>query len=329
MHQVCITGTGSCLPDRVLTNAELERMVDTSDEWITQRTGIRERRIVADGQACSDLAAAAGRRALEAAGVAAQDLDCIIVGTVTPDTYCPAAAVYVQEQLGATGSAAFDLSAACTGFVYAGAVAQGFITSGMMRRVLVIGAEALSRVIDYKDRNSCILFGDGAGAAVFEAAGPAHGDSRVIDSYLRADGSAKDLIDLPAGGSRLPATSETVAQRLHFLRIKGKEVFKFATKAMIELTERALEKNGFKASDIDLLVPHQVNYRIIEAAQKKIDIPTERIHLNLDRYGNTSAASVPIALDEAVRAGRIKKGSLVLMVAFGAGMTWGYLLVRW
>jgi 3-oxoacyl-[acyl-carrier-protein] synthase-3 len=351
MNEVFIAGTGAYVPEHVLGNAELERMVDTSDEWIVQRTGIRERRISAPSQATSDLAVAAARKALADAGVAAEDIDGIFLATISSDSPVPATAVHVQEILGARNAFALDINAACTGFVYAVGLAAAMIRGGMSRKVLAIGAESLSRIIDYTDRNSCILFGDGAGAAVValapasppqsprgDGASPPQsprgdgGDdkrSRIIDTYLRSDGSMKDFISLPAGGSRKPASAETVAAREHFLRMSGKDVFKFATKALVELVERALERNGFRVQDLDLVIPHQVNYRIIESAQKKLDLPLEKFFLNLERYGNTSAASVPIALDEAIRCGRLRRGNLVLFVAFGAGMTWGYNLIRW
>jgi 3-oxoacyl-[acyl-carrier-protein] synthase-3 len=332
MNEVFISGTGMLVPDRVLKNSDLEEMVDTSDEWIIQRTGIRERRLVSDGQSTSTLATEASRRALEDAGLSARDLDAIILATITPDTQCPACAVYVQDALGATNACAFDLNAACTGFVYSTAMATGMIQSGLHQNVLVIGAEALSRFVDYTDRNTCILFGDGAGAAVLSKA-PQEGangtGSRVLDSYLRSDGARWDLISIEGGGSRHPASEETVAERLHYLRQNGKEVFKFATKTLVELITRAVTKNGIAIQDLAMVIPHQVNYRIIEAALKKIDLPRERIYLNLQRYGNTSAASVPIALSEAVQEGRIQRGDLVLLAAFGAGLTWGYNLIRW
>ena len=255
-------------------------------------------------------------------------------GTLTGDYPLPATACLLQDRLGAKNAGAFDVNAACTGFIYAAAVGSAFVRSGMHQHVLVIGAEALSRVVDYTDRNSCILFGDGAGTAVLSRAPAAGGDagsraSRIIDCWLRSDGNGHDLIEIPAGGSRSPASAETVAAKAHCLRLKGKEVFKFATKAMVELIETTVARNGIKTSDLDLIIPHQVNYRIIEAAQRKLEIPQEKIYLNLDRYGNTSAASIPIALDEAARGGRLRRGDLVLLVAFGAGLTWGYNLVRW
>ncbi len=332
MHEAFISGTGALLPERVLTNSDLEKMVDTSDEWITQRTGIRERRVIAEGQTTSDLAVEAARGALAEAGLAPEALDALILATVTPDTYCPAGAVYVQDRLGATKACAFDVSAACTGFIYGTGIGLGFIRSGMYEHVMVIGAEALSRVIDYSDRNSCILFGDGAGAAVLSraaAGGFGKSHSRVIDVFLRSDGSGSDLIEIPAGGAKRPASAATVAERGHCLRIKGKEVFKFATKVMVELVEKALSRNNLVLNDLSLLIPHQVNYRIIESAQRKLEFPQEKIYLNLEKYGNTSAASIPIALAEAVREGRIRRGNVVLLVAFGAGLTWGYTLIRW
>ncbi len=328
MYRAWLAGTGASLPEKVLTNHDLEGMVDTSDEWIVQRTGIRERRIVQEGEVTSDLAIAASRQALEAAGIQPEDLGAVIVGTVTPDKVCPSAAVFVQNALGAVNACAFDLNAACTGFVYSIAVGSSFIQTGLCEHVLVIGAEALSRFVNYSDRNSCILFGDGAGAAVLSRQKDGE-DSHIIDSQLFADGGARDLIQIPAGGAALPASPETVEARQHCLSMNGREVFKFATKAMVDLINTSLERNGFKYEDLDIIVPHQVNSRIIDTALKKVDVPKEKIFINLDKYGNTSAASVPIALREAVEEGRIQKGNLVLFVAFGAGMTWGYNLLRW
>ncbi len=328
MYHAKISGTGAGLPAKVLTNSELEKMVDTSDSWIVQRTGIRERRVVSEGEVTSDLATAAARQALEDSGVAPEDIGAIIVGTISPDQVCPSAAVFVQKSIGAVNAGAFDLNAACTGFVYGMTIGASFIESGLQRHVLLIGAEALSRFVDFTDRNSCILFGDGAGAVVMSRADDGE-ESRVLDSFIRSDGAAADLIEIPAGGSRSPANHQTVEDRGHFLRLKGREVFKFATRTLVELVETALDRNGLGSGDLDLLVPHQVNSRIIETALKKLDLPVEKIYTNLDRYGNTSAASVPIALREACEEGRIRRGNLVLLVAFGAGMTWGYNLIRW
>lgn len=328
-----VNGTGAYLPERVLTNAELEKMVETTDEWITQRTGIRQRRIAAEHESTSDLALQAARGALEQSGLHPEDLDGVILCTVTPDTYLPAGAAYVQAGLGAQKAFAFDLNAACTGFVYGLAVATGLIESGAYRHILVIGAEALSRITDFTDRNTCILFGDGAGAVVLsgydETDAAPRGGSQLLDSYLRSDGTGSELICMPGGGARRPASPETVAERLHFLRMQGREVFKFATRSMLELLEVAFQRNSITVDDLDLVVPHQVNNRIIEAVLRKISIPEDRLYLNLDRYGNTSAASVPIALHEATQEGKLVRGNLVLLVAFGAGLTWGYNLLRW
>jgi 3-oxoacyl-[acyl-carrier-protein] synthase III len=328
MVECFISGTGAYLPERRLTNFDLEKMVDTSHEWIVQRTGIRERRIADPSQSTSDLALQASLIALQQAELKAQDLEAIILCSVTPDTYMPAGSVYLQRALGLTRVPAFDLSAACTGFIYGVAVGSALVRSSDYRHVLVVGAETLSRVVDFTDRNTCILFGDGAGAAVISRAPDGNG-SRIVDSYLCADGNGASLIEMPGGGSRMPATHETVEAKQHYLRMQGKEVFKFATKSMVELVETALERNHLTANDIHLVIPHQVNYRIIEAALRKIQIPEERMFLNLERYGNTSAASVPIAFHEAVSQGRVRRGDLVLLVAFGAGLTWGYNLIRW
>jgi 3-oxoacyl-[acyl-carrier-protein] synthase-3 len=328
MYECRIAGTGRYVPEKVLTNTDLEKIVETSDEWIIKRTGIRERRIAAEDQSTSDLALEAARVALDRAGLAAEDLDAIILATLTPDTYCPAGACYVQNLLGATNACAFDLSAACTGFVYGITVGSSLVRAGIHKNVLVLGAETLSRFIDYTDRNTCILFGDGAGAAVLSRAEEGS-DSRLLDHYLRSDGGGTDLIIMPGGGARRPSSHDTVDGKLHFLSMQGNDVFKFATKSMQTLIETAIERNGLSVDDLDLVVPHQVNSRIIDTVLRKVDIPEEKIYLNLQRYGNTSAASVPMALHEAVEEGRVQAGSLVLLVAFGAGLTWGYNLVRW
>ena len=328
MYQCYISGTGSYVPERRLTNADLAKMVDTSDEWIRQRTGIRERRIAAEGQSTSALGIEAAKQALSAAEVDKDDIEAIILCTVTPDTYMPAGAVYIQRALGCRKIAAFDINAACTGFVYGLSIGNALVQAGTYRHILVIGAETLSRVIDYQDRTTCILFGDGAGAAVLSRTDE-ESPSAILDSYLCSDGEGAELIEIKAGGSALPTTHETVEAKQHFLTMDGKEVFKFATRSMVELIGIALERNGFTPEDLSLVVPHQVNARIIEAALKKIDIPEDRLFINLERFGNTSAASVAIALNEAVQAGRLNRGDLVLFVAFGAGLTWGYNLLRW
>lgn len=320
-----ITGTGSYGPSRVMTNTELERMVATSDDWIRERTGIRERHIAASGEACSDLAVQAGRRALEAAGLAASDLDMILVATCTGDYPLPATACLVQHQLGATKAAACDLSAACCGFVYALSVADAYVRTGM-RHVLVIGSEVMSAITDWSDRNTCILFGDGAGAAVVSAS---DGERGILSTHLRSDGSLCELITVPAGGSRTPLSEQVVAERAHFIKMKGNETFKVAVRTLEEIARETLAANQLQVEDLDLYVPHQANMRILKAVMERLGLPLEKVMVNLERYGNTSAASIPIALDEAVRAGRVQDGSLVMLGAFGAGLTWASALIRW
>ncbi|MDD2420585.1 MAG: ketoacyl-ACP synthase III [Heliobacteriaceae bacterium] len=326
LRPVGFWGTGSYLPEKVLSNRELETIVNTSDEWIINRTGIRERRQAAVDQATSDLAVAAGRQALAMAGVAAEDVDLVIVATCTPDAVLPATACVVAHRLGAVKAAAFDLAAACTGFVYGTAVGAQFVATGVYDKVLVIGAEVLTRVVDYTDRNTCVLFGDGAGAALL---GPVAGDGGIKAVYLRADGAGDHLLQIPAGGSRLPADHTTVEQRLHFLQMNGREVFRFAVKIMAEAARQVAFQAGWQQTDIQFLVPHQANQRIIDAAIRKLGINREQVVINLERYGNISAASVPVALDEAVRAGRIREGDRVVLVGFGSGLTWGSLALQW
>lgn len=320
-----ILGTGSYVPERVLTNADLERMVATSDAWIMERTGIRERRIAAPGEACSDLAVQAAERALAAAGVAAADLDLILLGTCTGDYPIPSTACLVQHRLGAARAAACDIGAACCGFLYALGVGDAYVRTGM-RHVLVIGSEVMSAVTDWTDRNTCVLFGDGAGAAVL---GPSEGDRGILSSHLHSDGGLWDLIAVPGGGSRMPPSDKMVAERQQYIKMKGNETFKVAVKTLEDSVREALAANNLTAADLDLLVPHQANLRIIKAVASRLDLPLEKVMLNLERYGNTSAASIPLALDEAVKEGRIKEGSLVLMEAFGAGLTWASTVVRW
>jgi len=323
---VSISGTGSYLPTRILTNFDLEKMVDTSDEWIRTRTGIRERRIAEIGQAASDLALPAAQLALERSGIGPEDLDLIIVGTATPDMVFPSTACQLQAKLGATRAGAFDLSAACTGFIYGLSAGAGLIVSGVAKNVLVVGSECLSKVTDWEDRNTCVLFGDGAGAVVLK---PADGRRELLSTSLGADGTRDDLICIPGGGSRAPASEETLRDRMHFMKLKGREVFKFAVRIFQELIHDALASCGLNKDDIALVVPHQVNTRIIDAAVKGLNIPVEKVYVNIDRYGNTSAASVPIALDEAVAEGRLQEGDILIMVAFGGGLTWGSAVVRW
>lgn len=320
-----IAGTGSYAPARVLTNADLERMIATSDEWIRERTGICERRIAATGEACSDLAVQAGKRALTAAGLAATDLDMILVATCTGDYPLPATACLVQHQLGATKAAACDLSAACCGFVYALSVADAYVKNGM-RHVLVIGSEVMSAIIDWTDRNTCVLFGDGAGAVVVSAS---DGERGILSTHLRSDGALCELIMVPGGGSRTPPSEKVLAERLQYIKMKGNETFKVAVRTLEEIARTTLTANGLRVEDLDLYVPHQANVRILKAVMERLGLPIEKVLLNLDRYGNTSAASIPIALDEAVREGRIKDGSLVMLGAFGAGLTWASAVIRW
>ncbi len=320
-----IVGTGSYVPERVLTNADLERMVATSDTWIVERTGIRERRIAAPGEACSDLGTKAAERALEAAGLTSADLDLILVATCTGDSPLPSTACLIQHRLGAVRAAACDISAACCGFVYALAVGDAYVKTGL-RHVLVVGAEVMSAIMDWTDRSTCILFGDGAGAVVL---GPAEGDRGILSSHLHSDGNLWDLICVPGGGSRIPPSDKMLADGLQYLKMKGNETFKVAVKTLEESAREALSANHFAVEDLDLYVPHQANVRIIKAVADRLGLPMEKVFLNMDRYGNTSAASIPLALDEAVRTALVKDGSLVMIAAFGSGLTWASALIRW
>jgi len=321
-----ILGTGHYVPERVLSNTDLEKIVDTTDEWIHSRTGMKERRIAAPEQATSDLCIEAGRAALENAGIAPEEIGLIIVATVTPDHLVPATAAIVQHGLGCVNAGAFDLEAACSGFVSGISVAQAMVGNGTVNKVLVIGGECMSRILDYEDRTSCILFGDGAGAAVIGADAP-HGN--IIQSFLGADGGGAHTMRVMAGGSRRPCDHAAVQERMHFLELKGNEVFKFAVSTFRKLLERQMSDFGFGPDEIGLVVPHQVNYRIIESALKKLEIPEEKIFMNLEKYGNTSGASGGIALDEAIREGRPQEGKYLSLVAFGAGLTWSSALLRW
>jgi len=322
-----IAGTGSSVPDKVLSNAELSLLVDTSDEWITQRTGIKERRIAAEGQSTSDLCIEAGRRALESAGLTPDRIDLIILATVTPDMHVPATSCRIQAALGCTRAAAFDIAAGCTGFVYATNVAAQYLWSGTCRNVLVIGAECLSRITNYKDRSSCILFGDGAGAVVLSSERFQWGEVRSCS--IEADGNGYDVMYQTAGGARLPVTAELIEQDAHKLVIRGREVYKFATNKMVELVKREVTNNP--ELTLGAVIPHQMNARIIEAARERLELPENAIYVNIERYGNTSSASIPLALDEARRNGFLDphKGKLVVLCAFGAGLTWGSVGLRW
>ena len=321
-----ITGTGMYVPDRVLTNDDLSRLVDTSDEWIVERTGIRERRIAAPDQASSDLALIASRRALAMAGVEPADVDHIMVATTTPDRILPSCACTLQQKLGATRAAAYDMFAACTGFVFGMGIARGLVGSSIADTVLVVGVETLSRIVDYTDRNTCVLFGDGAGAAVLQACDTGVG-VHAVD--MHSDGELGEVLEVPAGISRNPASDDTVAGREHFIRMQGKKLYPFAVRSMAEATLRCAEQAGWDASEIDLLIPHQANLRIIEAVRERLGLPAEKVYVNIDRYGNTSSASIPIALDECVRGGRLKPGDKLGLAAFGGGATWGASVMTW
>lgn len=324
--QTKIAGTGSYLPERVLTNADLEKMVDTSDEWISTRTGIKERRIVNEDQAASDLAYEASKKAIQAAQVKPEELDMIIVATITPDMVFPATACVLQEMLGVKGIAAFDLEAACSGFLYGITIGSQFIATGMYNNILVVAAEVLSKIIDWKDRSTCILFADGAGAVILK---PSSDNSRIISSYLGADGTGADLVGVPAGGSRLPASQETVRDGQHYMKMRGNGLFKKAVKVMVQAIDISLEKSGLTYDEIDFFIPHQANIRIINAVAKRIGMDKDKVYVNLDQCGNMSAASVAVALDQAVRAGKIKKGDKVLLTCFGGGLTWASLVIEW
>ena len=323
---VGITGVGSYVPDNIITNDDLSKIVDTNNEWIVSRTGIKERRIADKDSATSDLASLAAQRALADAKIDAEELDLIVVATATPDHLFPSTAAMVQKNLGAKKAAAFDISVGCSGFNYGIVVGANFIKTGMYKKVLVIGAEILSNVVDWEDRNTCVLFGDAAGACVLEPCDESFG---ILSSELGSDGVNGDVLIIPAGGSKMPATKETVEQKLHTIRMDGKEVFKFAVRVMEKSSLEVLKRAGLKKEDIDFLIPHQANSRIIDSAMKKLKLSREKIGVNLDRYGNTSAASIPVALDEALSENKIKKGDNVLLVAFGAGLSWASLVIKW
>lgn len=322
-----ITGLGVYLPPKVLSNFDLEKMVDTTDEWILSRTGIRERRIVDNGTATSDLASEAAKEALENAGLQPADIELIIVATISPDMLFPSTACRVQEKIGATHAAAFDLLAACSGYPYALSVADGLIRAGQYQHVLVIGAEVLSPFIDWKDRSTCILFGDGAGATVVSATSqPARG---VIATHLGSDGSCADILKIPAGGSAMPPTQTTVTDRMHTVKMAGSELFKIAVRTMSDAVLEVCKKAGLKPEKIDCLIPHQANLRILQAVSERLEMPMSKVFVNLDHYGNMSSASTPVALYEAVKTGVVKPGSNVVLVAFGGGLTWASCVIKW
>lgn len=326
IRPIGIVGYGKYVPEKILTNADLEQIVETNDEWIVTRTGIRERHIAAPEQATSDLAYEAAVQALKSAGITAEELELIIVATVTPDTFFPSTACILQDKLGAKKAAAFDLSAACSGFVYGMATANGLLQTGMYNNALVIGADTLSRITDYTDRNTCVLFGDGAGAVVLGEVPQGRG---FLSFDLGAEGAGGSLLKLEGGGSRLPASETTVQDKKHFIYMNGREVFKFAVRVMGTATEEVLRKAGKGKEDIDLFVPHQANIRIIQSAMQRLDLPEEKCVINVDKYANTSAASIPLALVEAAEEGRMKEGDTVLLVGFGGGLTWGASVLVW
>jgi len=321
-----IAGVGAYVPERVLTNADLEKMVETSNEWITTRTGIEERRIAREGEFTSDMAAKAALRAMKAANVKPEEIELIIVATITPDMLFPSPACLVQQKIGARRVPAFDIEAACSGFIFGLEIGQQFIASHTYNTVLVIGAEKLSSIIDWKDRNTCVLFGDGAGAAILQSRSDTHG---LLTACMGADGSKAELLSMPAGGSRQPATAESVSKGLHYLRMDGKETFKSAVNAMYSAAQEALRRCEIDISQIKLIIPHQANRRIIDAVGERLGATQDQLFVNLHKYGNTSAASVAIALDEAVQSGRIQRGDLILLVVFGAGLTWGAAVIQW
>ena len=323
---VRIIGTGSYLPKKVLTNKDLERIVETSDDWIVTRTGIKERRICSNDEAASDLGIKAAERALENAKVKVGDIDLLIVATITPDMLFPATACIIQDRLGIRNAAVFDLNAACTGFIYSLATAQQFLLTGTYKTALIIATETLSKITDWKDRNTCVLLGDGAGAAILRSE---KGDAGILSSYLDADGRYGDLLNMPAGGSRIPATVTSVKKRLHYLKMRGNETFRIAIPEMANAVRIGLKNCGLKMENLALLIPHQANIRIIKALARRLSMPVEKIFINIEKCANTSAATVAIALDQANRQGRIKKGDIVELVAFGAGFTWGSCVIKW
>lgn len=326
LYSVGITGLGSCVPDNVVTNDDLSKIVDTSDEWIRTRTGIRQRRIADKNTATSDLCTEAAKKAMKDAQIDSKDIDLILIATVTPDMAFPSTACIVQKNIGADNAAAFDISVGCSGFLYGLAIGSNFIATGAYKTVLVIGSEVLSKILDWEDRSTCVLFGDGAGACILQRC---ENGSGILSYDLGADGANGHFLTQPAGGSRMPASHETIDERLHYVHMDGGEVFKFAVRAMERASLEALKKANMNLEDIDFLVPHQANIRIINSAAKRLKVPTERVYVNLDKYGNVSSASIPMALDEAYHDGLIKKDDVVLLVAFGAGLTWASVVLKW
>ncbi len=321
-----IIATGSYLPERVLTNRDLEKMVDTSDEWITERTGIKERRIADENQAASDLAYEASKVALERAKLTPEDIEMIIVATVSGDMPFPSTACFLQAKLGAVNAVGFDINAACSGFLYALSIADSFIRSKTYKRILVVGTEVLSKITDWKDRTTCVLFGDGAGVAILE---PTEEDRGIISMHINSDGRMWDLLNIPGGGSKTPTSEKTVKEGLHYIKMKGNETFKIAVRTLEDLVVKTLEEQGLESSQLSLLIPHQANLRIIQATADRLGLPMSKVVVNLNKYGNTSAASIPIALDESISSGRIRGGDYILLEAFGGGLTWASALIKW
>ncbi len=323
--RIGIVGVGAYLPEKILTNKDLEKMVDTTDEWITTRTGIKERRIASEAEASSDMGAKAAEEALRLASLEASDLDLIICATITPDMFFPSTSCFIQKKLKALNAACFDVSAACTGYIYAINIAEQFLKNGTYKNALVIGTEKLSIITDWSDRNTCVLFGDGAGACVLKPVD----QGGIISTYLGADGNQSGILNMPAGGSRMPASEYSVKSKLHFLKMAGSELFKLAVKLMADAAEKALSKAGLSHKDVACFIPHQANIRILQAVAKKIGIPEERIYMNIERCGNMSSASTAVALCEAVKDRRVKKGDIIVLVAFGGGLTWGATVIEW
>ncbi len=321
-----IIATGSYAPPKVLTNFDLEKMVETTDEWIISRSGIRERRIVETNVSTSDLGTQAALRALNAAGLSPEDLDFIITGTNSPDMFFPCTGCFIQAKIGAKKAAAFDVSAGCTSFIHALSLADKFIKEDPSRKVMVLGAEIMSKVTDWTDRATCVLFGDGAGAIILVGE---EGERGVLSTHLHSDGSLWELLYMPGGGSANPSSYETVNKRMHYIKMAGNQLFKVAVRALADVSQEALKFNGLKSEDIDIMIPHQANTRIVEAAAKLINFPMEKIFLNIDKYGNTSSATIPIAMDEVQREGKVKAGDLMLLCSFGTGVTWGSAVIRW
>jgi 3-oxoacyl-[acyl-carrier-protein] synthase-3 len=326
-YRVAMTGTGAYLPPKILTNKDLEKMVDTTDEWIVKRTGIKERRIVESGVAASDLASKAAIMALKDARVSPKDVQLIITSTITPDSLFPSTSCYVQQKIGAPDAGAFDVLAACAGFIYALSIGQNYVRAGL-DNVLVIGAECLSTVVDYEDRSTCILFGDGAGAILLQRMN-GKGSPEVLSTFLGADGKYADVLGIPAGGSKIPSSSKSIKDRLHYIKFRGREVFKLAIQNLTKVMKKTIDSSGYKVDDFSMFILHQSNFRIIEATMERMNIPKEKAFLNIEKYGNTSSASIPIAIDEVKKSGKLKSGDLVLLAAFGGGLTWSSSVIRW